>query len=277
MRQKRNQPAIEKWPFGFAFGAQLGLRQTQALIKTKEHKKTCKKNKSSSSFSSYETVRHGPVCAALFFGMSNRVEHQKLNQVGAGRPPPAWVFGVQLGLRQTRALIKTKTIIRGKVPPAILLLCKKHYYFIVKLEHSSNMASGTFPLLIVLVLTSACVCRRPSWTPKTQPGGGRPAPTWLSFWCSTRLLMPKKSAAQTGSCRTVSYILLRFKSVPVSTRDRVEHQKRNQTATSQWPVGFVFGVQLDYSCRERSRPPDAEKGVLAQMVNFVMTSFVDSL
>ena len=37
--QKRNQPAIEKWPFGFVFGVQLGLRQTQALIKTKNDKK----------------------------------------------------------------------------------------------------------------------------------------------------------------------------------------------------------------------------------------------
>ena len=37
----------------------------------------------------------------------------------------------------------------------------------------------------------------------------------------------------------------------------MEHQKRNQTATSQWPVGFVFGVQLDYSCQLKSVPPDA--------------------
>ena len=38
--QKRNQPAIEKWPFGFVFGVQLGLRQTQALFKTKQNMKT---------------------------------------------------------------------------------------------------------------------------------------------------------------------------------------------------------------------------------------------
>ena len=42
--------------------------------------------------------------------MSNRVEHQKLNQVTA-ELPPGWVFGVQLGLRQTQALIKTYHII----------------------------------------------------------------------------------------------------------------------------------------------------------------------
>ena len=35
--QKQNQPAIEKWPFGFVFGVQLGLRQTLALIKTKKN------------------------------------------------------------------------------------------------------------------------------------------------------------------------------------------------------------------------------------------------
>ena len=35
--QKQNQPAIEKWPFGFVFGVQLGLRQTRALIKTKKN------------------------------------------------------------------------------------------------------------------------------------------------------------------------------------------------------------------------------------------------
>ena len=50
-------------------------------------------------------------------------------------------------------------------------------------------------------------------------------------------------------------------SVPVSAEGRVEHQKRNQTATSQWPVGFVFGVQLDYSFRLKSVPSDDEKVV----------------
>ena len=49
--QKRNQPAIEKWPFGFVFGVQLGVRQTQALIKTKNNKKD-NKNTCSSSRSS---------------------------------------------------------------------------------------------------------------------------------------------------------------------------------------------------------------------------------
>ena len=114
----------------------------------------------------------------------NRVEHQKLNQTTA-ELSFGWVFGVQLGHRQTQALIKTKTIRRGRVPPATLLLSSSSILL------SSNVASGTLPHLIVLILISACVCRRPSWTPKTQPGGSSAA-TWLSFWCSTRLLMSVK-------------------------------------------------------------------------------------
>ena len=106
--------------------------------------------------------------------MSNRVEHQKLNQTTA-ELSFGWVFGVQLGLRQTQELIKMRTIRRGKVPPAILL-------FSCKLLLKSNKAVGTFLFLIVLVLISACVYRRPSWTPKTQPN----CSVWLSFWCSTR-------------------------------------------------------------------------------------------
>ena len=112
--------------------------------------------------------------------MSTRVEHQKLNQVTA-ELQPGWVFGVQLGLRQTQILIKTKTIRRRKVPPAILLLSSN-------LQLNSNITGGTFLLLIVFVLISDCVRRRPSWTPKTQPGGSSAA-TWLSFWCSTWLLI----------------------------------------------------------------------------------------
>ena len=42
--------------------------------------------------------------------MSNRVEHQKLNQTTA-ELSFGWVFGVQLGLRQTEALITTEDII----------------------------------------------------------------------------------------------------------------------------------------------------------------------
>ena len=110
--------------------------------------------------------------------MSNRVEHQKLNQVTAELPLD-WVFGVKLGLRKTQELIKTQTIRRGKLPPAILQLSSN-------LLLNSIIADGTFSHLIVLVLISACVCRRPSWTPNTKISGSS-AVTWLSFWCSTRL------------------------------------------------------------------------------------------
>ena len=139
----------------------------------------------------------------LFFGMSNRVKHQKLNKVVA-ELRLGWVFGVQLGFRQTQDLIKIKKIRRGKVPPVILQLCRKLYYFVVKLQQSSNITGGTFPLLIFLALTSACISQRPSWTPKTQPGGSS-ASTWLSFWCSTRLLIPKKVK---GMVRTMQFILI---------------------------------------------------------------------
>ena len=40
--------------------------------------------------------------------MSNRVEHQKRNQPAIEKRLFGFVFGVQLALRQTRALIKTK-------------------------------------------------------------------------------------------------------------------------------------------------------------------------
>ena len=52
----------------------------------------------------------------------------------------------------------------------------------------------------------------------------------------------------------------RYYSVPVSAEGRVEHQKLNQVAALLSP-GSVFGVQLDYSCRLKSVPSDAEKVV----------------
>ena len=62
--------------------------------------------------------------------------------------------------------------------------------------------------------------------------------------------------------------------MPVSAEGRVEHQKQNQTATSQWPVGFVFGVQLDYSCRKKSDPAYAENRVGIQL-SFSLNLIVD--
>ena len=40
------------------------------------------------------------------------------------------------------------------------------------------------------VLSSYCICRRPRWTPKTQPNDSS-AVVWLSFWCSTRFTRKK--------------------------------------------------------------------------------------
>ena len=50
-------------------------------------------------------------------------------------------------------------------------------------------------------------------------------------------------------------------SVPLPAEGRVEHQKGNQTATSQWPIVFVFGVQLDHSCWLKNDTPDTIKSV----------------
>ena len=49
--------------------------------------------------------------------------------------------------------------------------------------------------------------------------------------------------------------------MPVFAEGRFEHQIQNKAATSQWPVGFDFGVQLDYSCRKKSDPANAENRV----------------
>ena len=61
--------------------------------------------------------------------------------------------------------------------------------------------------------------------------------------------------------------------MPVFAEGRVEHQKQNQTATSQWPVCFVFGVQLDYSCRLKRVPSDAEKVVQHTWYDQISLSF----
>ena len=62
--------------------------------------------------------------------------------------------------------------------------------------------------------------------------------------------------------------------MPVSAEGRVEHQKQNQTVTSQWPVGSVFGVQLDNSCRKKSDPANAENRVMiANLYNWELLNF----
>ena len=41
--------------------------------------------------------------------------------------------------------------------------------------------------------------------------------------------------------------------MPVYAEGRVEHQKRTQTATTLWPFGFVFGVQLGLLEKKKTR------------------------
>ena len=65
--------------------------------------------------------------------------------------------------------------------------------------------------------------------------------------------------------------------MPVSAEGRVEHQKQNQKATSQWPVGFVFGVQLDYSCRKKSDPANAKNRVVLVSSQFKLVTSPFSL
>ena len=134
--------------------------------------------------------------------MSNRVEHQKRNKPAIEKWPFGFVFGVQLGLRQARALIKTK---KNKLLQVEQLWDK-----------------------------------------------------WGAFTAGPRVNAPHMS----HNCSTFNNLFfLLLISVCVSAEGRVEHQKRNQTVTSQWPVGFVFGVQLDYSYRLKSVPSDVENRV----------------
>ena len=102
----------------------------------------------------------------ISFFYVNRVEHQKRNQPAIEKWPFGFVFGVQLGLRQTQALIKTS---------------KKN------LRRTS--------VLVVLPLLGLnqclCVCRRPSWTPKTKPNDSHSAVFF--FYVKNRLLCVKKN------------------------------------------------------------------------------------
>ena len=123
--------------------------------------------------------------------MSNRVEHQKRNQPAIEKWPFGFAFGVQLGLRQIRALIKTK---ENKLMQVVQLWYKWGAFTegpSVNAPHFSHNCT-TCNNLLFLVLISARVCQRPSWTPKTKPNGHFSMAGWFRFWCSTRLLMSVK-------------------------------------------------------------------------------------
>ena len=134
--QKLNQTAA-LLSFGWVFGVQLDSLEKKWLVKNIK------------PWRGWRNLWMTPLV--------NRAEHQKLNQTTA-ELSFGWVFGVQLGLRQTQALIETTTI------------------------------------------------RISSWTPKTQPKDSS-AVVWLSFWCSTRLLMSvKKCASYLGKLCIVTFL-----------------------------------------------------------------------
>ena len=60
---------------------------------------------------------------------------------------------------------------------------------------------------------------------------------------------------QSSNITSGTFLLLIFLSwsVPVSAEGRVEHQKLNQVGAARPPPGWVFGVQLDYSCHKKTR------------------------
>ena len=97
------------------------------------------------------------------------------------------------------------------------------------------------------VLSSACVCRRPSWTPKTQPGGSSAA-TSLSFWCSTRLLMSVKKCIsyRRKTCNGDSKFFTRekkkslpenFKKIAISSTVHVKIKKPYVRNSLPWKTG----------------------------------------
>ena len=85
--QKRDQPAIEKWPFCFSFGVQLGFEQKQALIIINKKRKD--KNNTCSSPRSFCQSQSGPVIA------EGRAEQQRRNLAATSQWRVGFVFGFQ--------------------------------------------------------------------------------------------------------------------------------------------------------------------------------------
>ena len=57
----------------------------------------------------------------------------------------------------------------------------------------------------------------------------------------------------------------------VYAEGRVEHQKRTQTATTLWPFGFVFGVQLGSLENKKTRRGPI-RAALVQMTILLLSS-----
>ena len=63
-------------------------------------------------------------------------------------------------------------------------------------------------MIMCSVFINYCVCRRPSWKPRTQPNGSS-AVVWLSFWFSTRFTR-KTLDYSNGICHIIPYFFCRF-------------------------------------------------------------------
>ena len=88
------------------------------------------------------------------------------------------------------------------------------------------------------VLISYCVCRRPSWKPKTQPNGCS-AVVWLSFWFSTRFT--RKTLDHSG--RSYLYLCLNsYEDCDVSRWLRT------------WQISTIYGW-LGFFAKTHSGPP----------------------
>ena len=92
-------------------------------------------------------------------------------------------------------------------------------------------------MIMCSVLISYCVCRRPSWKPKTQPNGSS-AVVWLSFWFSTRF------TRKTLDHSRGTYLYLKKDICP--TCRHFSARERN----GKWPLNLLDNLSiLEFSCQ----------------------------
>ena len=82
-----------------------------------------------------------------------------------------------------------------------------------------------------------------------QRGTDRFTPRFL--WEKHYYFVVKLLQSSNITSGTFLLLIFLFWSVPVSAEGRVEHQKLNQVGAARPPPGWVFGVQLDYSCHKK--------------------------